>query len=73
MRTQPTMSSASGTNYYRTHNNNSAQTFNQIAFNASSTKSFWIYTTGFSGLAINEIRAVEIVNANGYVRADAEL
>jgi hypothetical protein len=73
MRTQPTMSSPSGTSYYRTHNNNSAQTFNQIAFNASSTKSFWIFTTGFSGLAINEIRAVEIVNANGYVRADAEL
>ncbi len=73
MRTQPTMSSASGTNYYRTHNNNSAQNFNQIAFNASSTKHFWIYTTGFSGLDINQIRAVEIKNANGYVRADAEL
>jgi len=74
MRTQPTMSSLSGTNYYRTHNNNTAQTFNQIGFNASSTKSFWIFNAGtFSGLATNQIRTVEIVNANGYVRADAEL
>jgi hypothetical protein len=74
MRTQPTMSSPNGTNYYRTHNNNTAQLFNQIGFNASSTKGFWIFNAGtFSGLATDQIRTVEIVNANGYVRADAEL
>ena len=73
MRTQPTMSSVSGTNYYRTHNNNTAQSFNQIGFNASSTKGFWIFNAGtFSSLATDEIRTVEIANANGYVRADAE-
>jgi hypothetical protein len=74
MRTQPTMSSPSGTNYYRTHNNNTAQSFNQIGFNASNTKGFWIFNAGaFSGLATDQIRTVEIVDANGYVRADAEL
>ena len=74
MRTQPTMSSPSGTNYYRTHNNNTAQSFNQIGFNSSNTKGFWIFNAGaFSGLATDQIRTVEIVNANGYVRADAEL
>ena len=73
MRTQPTMSSASGHNYYRTHTNNTADNFDQIAFASSSTKSYWIYMSNFSGLDTNQIRVVEIKNANGYVRATAEL
>ena len=73
MRTQPTMSSASGHNYYRTHTNNTADNFDQIAFASSSTKSYWIYMSNFSGLDTNQIRVIEIKNANGYVRANAEL
>ena len=73
MRTQPTMSSANGTNYFRIHTNNTADLFDTLGFNASSKRGFWVNKTGLSGLDTNQIHTVEMVNSNAYVRADAEL
>jgi hypothetical protein len=73
MRTQPTMSSADGTNYFRVHTNNTADLFDNLAFNASSKRGYWINKTGLSGLDTNQIHNIEMVNSNAYVRADAEL
>ena len=73
MRTQPTMSSANGTNYFRIHTNNTADLFDNLGFNASSKRGFWMNKTGLSGLDINQIHTVEMVNSSAWVRADAEL
>ena len=73
MRTQPTMSSANGTNYFRIHTNNTADLFDTLGFNASSKRGFWMAKTGLSSLDANQIHTVEMVNSNAYVRADAEL
>ena len=73
MRTQPTMSSADGTNYFRIHTNNTADLFDNLGFNASSKRGFWMNKTGLGGLDTNQIHTVELVNSNAYVRADAEL
>ena len=73
MRTQPTMSSANGTNYFRIHTNNTADLFDNLGFNASSKRGFWVNKTGLSGLDINQIHTVEMVNSSAWVRADAEL
>lgn len=73
MRTQPTMSSANGTNYFRIHTNNTADLFDNLAFNSSSKRGYWINKTGLGGLDTNQIHTVEMVNGSAYVRADAEL
>jgi hypothetical protein len=73
MRTQPTMSSADGTNYFRIHTNNTADLFDNLAFNSSSKRGFWINKTGLGSLDANQIHTIEMVNSSAYVRADAEL
>ncbi len=65
MRTQPTMSSANGTNYFRIHTNNTADLFDNLAFNASSKRGFWLAKTGLGGLDTNQIHTVEMVNGSG--------
>ena len=47
--------------------------FDNLAFNSSSKRGFWINKTGLGSLDANQIHTIEMVNSSAYVRADAEL
>ena len=73
MRTQPTMSSANGTNFYRIHYDNTASNFDELGFNAASVFSVWLLKGSFSGLTVGTPISTEMKNVGSYMRADAEL
>jgi len=73
MRTTPTISSTSGTNYYRFVRNGANDDFNSFTLDTAGNKFINIYnSTEISGTA-GHCGTLFILNASGFLAAQAEL